>query len=64
MASEYYRNPGSEIKDILIFESSKIKLFFNDETLNIFNKFIDSNNKDDKIKNYNLLMEELKKTIK
>ena len=64
LASEYYRNPGSQIKDILIFESSKIKLFFNDETLNIFNKFIDSNNKDDKIKNYNLLMEELKKTIK
>lgn len=64
LASEYYRNPVSEIKDILIFESSKVKLFFNDETLKKLNAYIDSDNKKVMTRNYNLLIEELKKHIK
>ena len=63
LASEYYRNPVAEIKNILIFESSKVKLFFDDETLNKLNIFIESNNKKEMIQNYNLLINELKKNI-
>lgn len=63
LASEYYRNNTSEIRDILIFESAKVKLFFDDDTLKKLNKFIESNKKD-MIQNYNLLIEDLKDKVK
>lgn len=63
LASEYYRNQSKEIKSILIFESSKVKLFFDDNTLRKLNDYIDCNKKDMLI-NYNLLIDELKKKIK
>ena len=45
LASEYYRNRSNEIKSMLIFESAKVKLFFEDETLKRMNNFIESDDK-------------------
>ena len=48
---------------MLIFESAKLKLFFNDDILKKLNIFIES--KDDNIiDNYNLLIDSLKINIK
>ncbi|MDD2391669.1 MAG: hypothetical protein PHU94_01865 [Bacilli bacterium] len=63
LASDFYRNQSEEIKNILIFESAKVKLYFNDNALNCTNRFIESKKKD-LIVNYNLLIDELKKSIK
>lgn len=63
MASEYYRNHSTEIKNLLIFESAKVKLFFDDTTLKLLNNFIESDKKN-MIQNYNLLIDDLKKKIK
>ena len=63
LSSEYYRHQSEEIKNMLIFESSKVKLFFNDDILRRLNVFIESNRKD-LMTNYNLLIDELKKNIK
>lgn len=63
LASEYYRNRSSEIKYMLIFESAKVKLFFEDETLKRMNKFIESND-ENIIDNYNYLIDNLKDKLK
>ena len=63
LSSEYYRNQNEKIKNMLIFESAKVKLFFNDDALKKLNNFIESD-KIDMIKNYNLLIDELKNNIK
>ena len=63
LASEYYRNNSEDIKNMLIFESSKVKLFFDDITLKKLNSFIKSDKKN-MMKNYNLLIDELKNNIK
>ena len=63
LASEYYRNQSEETKNILIFESSKVKLFFDDSILEKLNKYIECNKKDMMI-NYNSLVDELKSKIK
>lgn len=63
LASDFYRNQSEEIKNILIFESAKVKLYFSDNALNCTNRFIESKKKD-LIVNYNLLIDELKKSIK
>ena len=63
LASEYYRNQSEEIKNILIFESSKVKLFFDDSILEKLNKYIKCNKKDMMI-NYKSLVDELKSKIK
>lgn len=63
LASEYYRRRTEDIKNILIFESAKVKLFFEDETLKNLNNFIES--KDEELINkYNLLIDSLKSKIK
>ena len=53
LASEYYRNNSEDIKNMLIFESSKVKLFFDDITLKKLNAFIKSDKKN-MMKNNNL----------
>ena len=63
LASEYYRNRNEEIKKILIFESAKVKLFFDDETLIKLNNFIECDKKD-MVMNYNLLIDEFKNKVK
>lgn len=61
--SEFYRNQNDLLKNMLIFESSKVKLFFNDNTLICLNKFIESS-KEDMLNNYNSLIDKLKENIK
>ena len=63
LASQYYRDRSNEIKNILIFESAKVKLFFEDETLKKMNDFIESDNKNI-IDNYNVLIDNLKGKLK
>ena len=63
LASEYYRRRTEDIKNILIFESAKIKLFFEDETLKNLNNFIESKY-EELINKYNLLIDSLKSKIK
>lgn len=63
LASEYYRNRNDNNKNMLIFESAKLKLFFNDDTLKKLNIFIESKD-DNMINNYNLLIDSLKINIK
>lgn len=63
LASEYYRNRSNEVKNILIFESAKVKLFFEDETLKKLNNFIESDDKNI-IDNYNALIDNLKEKLK
>lgn len=63
LASEYYRKRNMEIKSMLIFESAKVKLFFDDETLKKMNKFIESSD-ENIIDNYNSLIDSLKGKIK
>jgi len=63
LSSEFYRDQNELIKNMLIFESSKVKLFFDDDTLKCLNKFIESN-KNDMLNNYNYLIDKLKENIK
>lgn len=63
LSSEFYRDQNDLLKNMLIFESSKVKLFFNDDTLICLNKFIESN-KEDMLNNYNSLIDKLKENIK
>ena len=63
LSSEFYRGQNETLKNMLIFESSKVKLFFNDDTLKYLNKFIESNKKD-MLNNYNSLIDKLKENIK
>ena len=57
----YYHPDNIEVKELLIAESSKVKLFFDDETLNALNEFIKSENKG---LLYDNLIDKLKKAIK
>lgn len=63
LASDYYRNRSEKIRNILIFESAKVKLFFDDETLKSMNEFIESKDKNI-IDNYNILIDNLKRNLK
>lgn len=64
LASEYTRNLENEhIKASLINESIKVKLYFSDSVLKTLNNFINTQ-KEDIAKNYNALIEELRKNIK
>ena len=56
-----YHPDNENIKQLLIAESSKVKLYFDDDTLKILNKFI---TEDDKKANYSVLIDSLKKAIK
>ena len=61
-ATILYHHPDSkEVKELLIAESSKIKLYFDDEALKAINDFIEQDNK---LIPYNNLIEKLKQTIK
>lgn len=57
----YYHPESLEAKELLISESSKVKLYFDDDTLKAINNFISHENKD---LYYNDLMDKLKKAIK
>lgn len=57
----YYHPESSEAKELLVSESSKVKLYFDDDTLKAINNFITQENKD---LFYNDLMDKLKKAIK
>lgn len=60
-SSALLRNPQSEeIKNLLIAESIKVKLYFDDETLKAINDFIKSENKE---MYYNPIVEALRKSI-
>jgi hypothetical protein len=62
LASTYMHHPDNEeISDLLICESSKVKLYFPDSVMKALNKFIQD---DDKPQEYNCLMDELRKNIK
>lgn len=63
LSSKFYREHTDLIKNMLIFESSKVKLFFDDDTLKSLNKFIESN-KNDMLNAYNSLIDKLKENIK
>lgn len=64
LASEYTRNlKNKNIKDSLINESIKVKLYFPDSVLKALNDFINTSEKN-VVKNYNALTEKLKKNIK
>ena len=60
-SSTLYNHPeNNEYKYLLIEESCKVKLYFNDKLLKSLNKFIESK---DYSKYYNELIDELKKSI-
>lgn len=63
LATVYYYKQDEDIKRLLIGESSKVKLYFNDEVLENLNNFISSNKKNIN-NNYGLLVDSLKKYIK
>lgn len=63
LASAYYHNQNENIKNLLIAESSKVKLYFDDEVLKNLNIYLESNKKD-KVKNYESLIESLRKNVK
>lgn len=61
LSSEFIYAPNNErIKQLLIAESKKVKLYFTDDALLIMNNFIMSDNKIDL---YDKLIDELKKEI-
>ena len=63
LSSSFYNEQSELIKNMLIFESLKVKLLFNDETLKLLNNFIESD-KSNMLINYNLLIDKLKENIK
>ena len=64
LASEYYRHPeNDEIKHLLICESNKVKLYFNDDVLKSLNLFIGFE-EGTRVKLYNDLMDKLRDSIK
>lgn len=63
LTSSLYHNPQNDvIRNALISESNKVKLYFNDDVLRILNKYTES--KDFNAQLYNSLIEELKKNVK
>lgn len=63
LASAYYHNQNENIRNLLIAESSKVKLYFDDEVLKNLNIYLESNKKD-KDKNYESLIDSLRKSVK
>ena len=63
LATAYYYKQDKDIYSLLIGESSKVKLYLNDEVLLNLNNFISSDKKDLK-KYYDILVDSLKKKIK
>jgi len=62
LASAAVHQPDNEqILNMLICESSKVKLYFPDSVLKVLNDFIQNDNKS---QNYNQLIDELRKNIK
>ena len=57
----YYHPESKEAKELLIAESHKIKLYFNDELLKNVNQFIREENKE---QCYDIVIDELKRNIK
>lgn len=54
---------NDEIRDMLITESIKVKLYFPDSVLKSLNNFLQSN-ESEIYENYNIMIEELRKNIK
>ncbi len=63
LASEFYYIQDKNIKNLLIAESSKVKLYFDDEVLKNLNKYLESNKKDRNDK-YEILINSLRKNVK
>lgn len=63
LASAYYYNQNENIKHLLIAESSKIKLYFDDDVLKKLNVYLESNKKDRDDK-YESLVDSLRKNVK
>ena len=62
LASEFYYIQDKNIKNLLIAESSKVKLYFDDDIKNL-NKYLESNKKDRNDK-YEILINSLRKNVK
>lgn len=63
LASAYYYNQDENIKNLLITESSKVKLYFDNEVLKNLNIYLESNKKDRNGK-YESLIDSLRKNVK
>lgn len=63
LASAFYYIQDENIKNLLIAESSKVKLYFDDEVLKNLNNYLESNKKDRNYK-YEALINSLRKNIK
>ena len=63
LATAYYYKQDNDIYNLLIGESSKVKLYLNDEVLININNFISSDKKDLK-KHYDILIDSLKNSVK
>ncbi len=63
-ATEYFYHPQREdIKDLLIAESNKVKLYFDDQVLLSINDFIEAKEPNRKIK-YQIIIDNLQKHMK
>lgn len=63
LTSEAMRNPKNKLaRELLVQESSKVKLYFPDTVLKELNNFISADNKS--VELYNRIIEELRKNIK
>ena len=56
-------NQNENIRNLLVAESSKVKLYFDDEVLKNLNIYLESNKKD-KDKKYESLIDSLRKNVK
>ena len=63
LASAFYYIQDENIKNLLIAESSKVKLYFDDEVLKNLNNYLESNKKDRNDK-YEALINSLRKNVK
>ena len=63
LASAFYYIQDENIKNLLIAESSKVKLYFDDEVLKNLNNYLESNKKDINDK-YEALINSLRKNVK
>lgn len=62
-ASTYYYNQEENIRNLLIAESSKVKLYFDNEVLKNLNIYLESNKKD-RDRKYESLIDSLRKSVK
>ena len=61
LASAYYYEKNEDIRNLLVAESSKVKLYFDNEVLKNLNIYLKSNDKD---KKYEFLIDSLRKNVK